>query len=166
MHITHQQEAISRAYVRAVAAGAGLRVQEGAQPDDDSVDLTLSARGPGGTVRSPKLDLQLKCQLGRPTDSPHWPYDLGVKNYEELRPSDFPVPRILVVVVVPDDPSHWIEQSDERLLMRYCGFWLSLRGLPETANTSAVRVQIPRAQRFDVAGLTAIMDRISQGGVP
>lgn len=166
MHITHQQEAISRAYVRAVAAGAGLRVQEGAQPDDDSVDLTLSARGPGGTVRSPKLDLQLKCQLGRPTNAPHWPYDLGVKNYEELRPSDFPVPRILVVVVVPDDPSHWIEQSDERLLMRYCGFWLSLRGLPETANTSAVRVQIPRAQRFDVAGLTAIMDRISQGGVP
>lgn len=118
MHITHRQEAFSLAYVRAVAATAGFRVQDGTQPDDDSVDLTIAARGPGGTVRSPKVDLQLKCQLGLPADEPTWPYDL------------------------------------------------SLRGMAASANTTTVRVQVPRAQRFDVAGLTAIMDRLGQGGVP
>lgn len=166
MHISHRQEAFSRAYVRAVAAAAGFRVQAGADPDDDSIDVTLAARGPGGTVRSPKLDVQLKCQLGRPDAEPTWPYDLKVKNYNDLRHSDFQVPRILVVVAVPDDPAQWVEQDEERLLMRHCGWWVSLRGEPATTNTTTVRVQIPRVQCFDVAGLTALMDRLGQGGTP
>ncbi|MCK6502146.1 DUF4365 domain-containing protein [Myxococcota bacterium] len=166
MHITHRQEAFSLAYVRAVAATAGFRVQDGTQPDDDSVDLTIAARGPGGTVRSPRLDLQLKCQLGRPADEPTWPYDLKAKNYEDLRHTDLQVPRILVVVAVPDDVNTWLEQDEERLLMRHCGWWVSLRGLAASTNTNTVRVQVPRAQRFDVAGLTAIMARLGQGGVP
>lgn len=85
MHVSHRQEAFSVAYVRAVAAVAGFRVQEGPLPDDDSVDLTVTARGPGGTIRSPCLDLQLKCRLGRPDDEPEWSYDLKAKNYDDLR---------------------------------------------------------------------------------
>jgi hypothetical protein len=166
MHITQRQEKFSAAYVRAIAATAGFRVLDGAQPDDDSVDLTLTARGPGGTVRSPKLDLQLKCKLGRPADEPTWPYDLKLKNYEDLRHTDFQVPRILVVVAVPDDVNTWLEQDDDRLLMRHCGWWVSLRGMAASTNTTTVRVQVPRAQRFDVAGLTAIMERLEQGGMP
>jgi len=154
------------AYVRAVAAAAGFRVQDGTQPDDDTVDLTLAARGPGGSVRSPKLDLQLKCQLGRPTHEPTWPYDLKVKNYEDLRHTDLQVPRILVVLAVPHDDSTWIEQDEERLLMRHCAWWVSLRGELPTTNSSTVRVQVPRAQPFDVPGLIAIMARLGQGGLP
>lgn len=166
MHISHQQEALSRAYVRAVAAAAGFGVPDGPQPDDDSVDFTISARGPGGAVRSPKLDLQLKCQLGRPTDAPDWAYDLKAKNYEDLRHADLLVPRVLVVVAVPAEVKDWIEQDEERLLMRHCAWWLSLRGRTASTNTSTVRVELPRAQRFDVASLTAIMDRLRQGGLP
>lgn len=69
LHLSHQQEAFSRAYVRAVAAAAGFRVQDGPEPDDDSIDITISARGPGSTLRSPKVDLQLKCRLGPLTAS-------------------------------------------------------------------------------------------------
>jgi hypothetical protein len=166
MYLTQCQEAFSLAYVRAVAATAGFRVQDGAQPDDDSVDLTIAARGPGGTVRSPKLDLQLKCQRGRPANAPTWPYDLKAKNYEDLRHTDLQVPRILVVVAVPDDVTTWLDQDEERMLMRHCGWWMSLRGMPASANEATVRVQVPRAQRFDVAGLTAIMDQLGHGGVP
>lgn len=166
MHVSHRQEAFSLAYVRAVAATAGFRVQDGTQPDDDSVDLTIADRGPGGTVRSPKLDLQVKCQLGRPAGEPWWPYDLKAKNYEDFRHTDHQVPRILVVVAVPEEVTTWLDQDDERMLMRHCGWWVSLRGLPASTNRTTVRVQVPRAQRFDVAGLTAIMDRIGQGGVP
>jgi hypothetical protein len=166
MHITHRQEAFSLAYVQAVAATAGFRVQDGTQPDDDSVDITIAARGPGGTVRSPKLDIQLKCQRGRPADEPTWPYDLKAKNFEDLRHTDLQVPRILVVVMVPDEVAHWLDQDEERMLMRHCGWWVSLRGSAASANATTVRVQVPRAQRFDVAGLTGIMDRLGQGGVP
>jgi hypothetical protein len=166
MHISHRQEAFSLAYVRAVAATAGYRVQDGPQPDDDSVDLTIAARGPGGTVRSPKLDIQLKCLLGLPEGGPTWSYDLKSKNYEDLRHSDLQVPRILVVVAVPLDVSAWLEQDEERLLMRHCGWWTTLRGASASTNVHTVRVHLSRAHRFDVAGLTAMMDRIGQGGVP
>lgn len=166
MHITHRQEALSVAYVRAVAATAGLRVQDGAQPDDDSIDLTISARGPGGTVRSPKLDVQLKCMVGTPPTAPAWSYDLKAKNYEDLRHSDVQVHRILVLLIVPPDPSAWIEQDDERLLLRHSAWWVSLRGLPPSDNAQTVRVQVQRAQRFDVEGLSAIMARLGEGGAP
>ncbi|MCB9762212.1 MAG: DUF4365 domain-containing protein [Alphaproteobacteria bacterium] len=166
MHLTHQQEAFSRAYVRAVAAAASFRVQPGAAPDDDSVDLTIAARGPMGTVRSPKLDVQLKCRLGFPEGSPTWPCDLEMKNYDDLRPTDVQVPRVLVVVAVPEDVTRWVEQDEQRLLMRHCGWWVSLRGLPTIDNTATRRVQMPRNQIFDVAGLQGIMDRVGQGGTP
>ena len=166
MHLSHQQEAFSLAYVRAVAATAGFRVQDGPHPDDDSVDLTLSARGPGGTVRAPKLDLQLKCQRGRPADAPTWPFDLKAKNYEDLRHADVQVPRILVVVAVPDELGAWLDQDEDRMLMRHCGYWLSLRGQSASTNNTTVRVQVPRAQLFNVPGLHAIMTRLGQGGLP
>lgn len=166
MHISHRQEAFSMAYLRAVAAAAGYRVQEGPLPDDDSVDLTLSARGPGGTVRSPSLDVQVKCQLGPPDGGEEWAYDLKAKNYEDLRHEDFMVPRVLVVVVVPNELSEWLLQDEAQLRMQHCGWWVSLRGFPRSDNESTVRVKIPRSQRFDVAGLTGLMHRIGDGGPP
>jgi hypothetical protein len=166
MHITHQQEAFSLAYVQAVAAAAGFSVQGGPVPDNQGLDLTIAARGPYGTVRAPRLDLQLKCQRGRPPDGPKWPYDLKVKNYEHLRHTDLQVPRILVVVAVPDDVRTWLDQDEERLLMRHCGWWVSLRGQAASTNTSTVRVRVPRGQRFDVVSLTAMMARVGRGGVP
>ncbi|MFH0902505.1 MAG: hypothetical protein V2A73_17895 [Pseudomonadota bacterium] len=46
----------SHAYVRAVAHAAGFFVQEANRTfDGDGVDLTLLARSPEGTVRSPRL---------------------------------------------------------------------------------------------------------------
>ncbi len=49
-------EALSRAYVSAIAAHAGYTVGR-PEPDRDSVDLSLSA---GGAMR-PQIDIQLKA---------------------------------------------------------------------------------------------------------
>lgn len=166
MHLSSQQEAFSLAYVRAVAATAGYRVQGGPQPDDDSVDMTISSRGAGGTIASPKVDIQLKCQLGPPAVGNTFTYDLNVKNHEDLRHEHLQVPRILVVVVVPRQVANWLDQDDERLLMRHCGWWVSLRGEQPSENRSSVRVTIPRSQRFDVTGLDDMMGRLAQGELP
>ncbi|MGE0144331.1 MAG: DUF4365 domain-containing protein [Planctomycetota bacterium] len=166
MHTSYQQEAFSLAYVRAVAAAAGFRLQDGPQPDDDSVDLTIAARGATGTVASPKLDVQLKCKLWTPDDGREVAYDLKLKNYEDLRLAHVQVPRILILVAVPEEVADWIEQDDVRLLMRHCGWWASLRDLPESPNTEKVRVKIPRVNRFDVRGLTDIMQRLAKGELP
>jgi hypothetical protein len=163
--LSARQESFSLAYVRAVVATAGFALQGGSEPDLDSVDLTISARGNGGVFRSPRLDIQLKCQLN-PTGGDPWVYDLKAKNFNDLVPSNPQVPRILVVVQVPTDPALWLDHNEERLLMRHCGWWVSLRGLPETTNTSTQRIQIPRLQHFNEPQLIGIMDRIGQGGMP
>lgn len=165
MDLAQQKQEFSRAYAKAVAATAGYATQE-PSVDDDSVDLGLAARGGNGSTKSPRLELQLKCTARHLVGEHTVDFPLSIKNYEELRPTDFMVPRILVVVVVPDDVALWISHSEEQLLLRHCGYWYSLRGLPSTENTHTVTVKLPRTQVFDVASVVDIMERISNGGLP
>jgi hypothetical protein len=165
MHLTHQQEEFSRAFVHAVVSVAGFRLVPPAVPDDDSVDLSIAARGPLGTVRSPRLDVQLKCFRGLVETDP-WSFPLKRKNYDELRHVDFQAPRILVVVAVPESIEGWLEQDETRLLLRRCGYWLSLRGLPPTGNVHTLSVQIPRGNVFSVESVKAMMQRVGNGGWP
>ena len=164
MDVDAQKEEFSRAYVRAVAAVAGFAWSQ-PSVDDDSIDLTLAAKGGNGTFRSPKLDLQLKCHAAlMPLDS-HMSYPLKLKNYNELR-DIFLVPRILVVVLVPDKVVDWLNHSEAELQLRRSGYWVNLRGLPASANTTTVTVQIPRHQLFTPDELRQIMQRIGAGGSP
>jgi hypothetical protein len=76
------------------------------------------------------------------------------------------VKRILVVVLVPDDMNDWLRHSEPDLVMRRCGYWLSLRGMPATDNAEGKTVHLLRAQLFTVQSLQGMMDRIGQGGLP
>ena len=118
MDLAQKKQEFSKAYVKAVAAACGYATQE-PSVDEDSVDLGLAARGGGGTVRSPRLDLQLKCTARHLVGDQTVNFPLEMKNYEELRPIDFLVPRILVVVVVPDDVGQWISHSEAKNC--FCG---------------------------------------------
>jgi hypothetical protein len=165
MDLSQKKQEFSKAYVKAVAAACGYATKD-PSVDDDSVDLCLAARGGGGTVRSPQLDMQLKCTARQVVAEGTVNFPLDVKNYEELRPTNFMVPRILVVVVVPDGVESWISHTENELLLRHCGYWYSLRGMPATVNAETVTVNIPRTQVFNVASLNAIMQRIANGGLP
>jgi hypothetical protein len=165
MHPTHQQEEFSRAYVHAVASVAGYKIVPGALPDDDSIDLSIASRGPHGLVRSPRVDVQLKCHKGA-VDADPWSFPLKTKNYDDLRHTEYQAPRILVVVVVPDDVVSWIEQTEAQLVLRRCAYWLSLRGADATSNDHSVSVRIPRGNVFGVRSLQAMMARIGQGATP
>lgn len=161
------QSQLSLAYVTAVASAAGFAVQEAARLfDQDGIDVTLLRRGPGGTVRSPKLDVQVKS-MGRenPTTDP-WSFKLPLKTYEELRAETYQVPRILVVVIVPENPTEWLTHTPDELVLRRCAWWTSLRGAAATTNETSIVVPIPLSQRLDVGALAAIMDRVAQGGLP
>jgi hypothetical protein len=165
MYRNFHQEAFSRAYIHAVAAAAGFKYSDGPAPDDDHVDATVTSRGPMGVVRSPKLDIQVKCKLGSPEGDPI-SYALDVDDYEGLRHVDYGSPRILVVVFVPRDVALWTEHAEDGLMLRYCGYWVSLRGCPETSNQSTVTVHLPRKNTFGVAGLTELMARVGRKEAP
>jgi len=166
MSVNDLKSEFSHAYVRAIAHAAGYFVQEANRPfDGDGVDLTLLARGPGGVVRSPRLDLQLKATAAAVTEDP-FPFELDVKNFEELRSEILQVPRILVVVIVPTDQTNWVSATEKELTVRHCGYWKSLRGVAATTNTATVRVHVQRSSCFHVSELQAIMDRVQAGGLP
>lgn len=160
MHISQRMEQFSRAYVKAVAATAGFAVWS-PNVDDDSVDIGILSREHG----RPRIELQVKCTTNANITGPNLAFSIKRKNYDDLRLTNVLVPRILVVVIVPEDISSWLEWTDEYLLMRCKGYWASLRGQPER-NQESVTIYIPLSQVFTVESLSLIMKRVADGGLP
>lgn len=104
--------------------------------------------------------MQLKCTGQNILNEHELRFPLGKRNYDDLRLEDILVPRILIVVIVPDEIEEWIEQTEDQLVIRKCGYWVSLRGLPSTTNSTAVTVSLPRTNIFTPATLTDIMQKI------
>lgn len=165
MTIDDQKQQFSFAYARAVAAAAQVSVTE-LEVDDDSIDLLFCQRGGGGAVRSPRVEARVKCTEIASLSTQHLSYPLKLKNYEELRSTNVLVPRILIVVLVPEALNDWLCHSEQELAMRKCGYWMSLRGQPATKNSSSVTVHLPRTNPFTVAQLQGIMARIGNGQLP
>jgi len=166
MNIKSRQELLSRAYVQAVASVAGFDTYTFGV-DNDSIDIGIASKGSSGTYKSPRLELQLKAPFKRNlirTDVIS--YGISKKNYDDLR-ARVHVPRLLVAVMVADDEDRWLHHSEEQLIIRHCGFWASLNGLPdlpEDQDTKAIRFS--RENLFNVESLTALMAIIADGGTP
>jgi hypothetical protein len=166
MNLTLQKEQFSKAFVHAISTVAGFKAGTPPEIDDDSVDYAVSATGGNGTLRSPKLEMQLKCTETPSISADGLHYPLKIKNYRDLIPANLQVPRILVVLNVPDIVASWINQTPAELALHHCAYWVSLRGLPPSDNDTTVTVTLPSAQLLTVTSLTAIMGRIAAGGLP
>ncbi len=153
MDLNAQTEPFSRAYVQAVAAVVGFAW---AVPsvDDDRIDLTLSAKGGGGTTRRPKLAFQLKCPAQDAPSQPNFSYPLKINHYDDLRDDTVLVPRILVVVLAPDHLAAWLRHSEVEMALRRCGYWTNSHGLPATTNNPTAPVTIDRDNVFSPSVLT------------
>jgi hypothetical protein len=165
MDVSKRQEQFGNAYIRAVAAVAGFTLYI-PEVDDDSVDLGLAASGPYGTFRSPRLEMQVKCPWRFAADGNAIHYAIKVKNYDDLRPELVMVPRILVIICIPEEPDDWLHHCEEQLSLRKCAYWVSLRGRPELPNETQVTIGLPRSQQLNVESLRSMMERIGAGKMP
>lgn len=157
----HRQEVMSRSYVQVVAGLCGLGFV--ARDFDYGLDLTLFdivRRGRRRVESGFKLDVQAKSTTLADLTDTVIPYDLDVKNYEDLRDPSAGCPRILVVLVLPADEGEWLEQTAEHLLLRRSAYWLSLRGFEPSLNRKSVRVMMPRANLFSVEALAGLMAKV------
>ncbi len=158
-------EQFSLAYIAAIASVVGCAV-EGEDVDIDSGDVTLLRRKPGTVVRSPRLILQVKATtqncIGETTVS----HQLEARTYTDLAAVNLQVPKILVVVALPENVETWTTHSELQLALRKCGYWLSLKGAPSIGAQQSKTVHLPRDQAFDAMALDGIFDRIENGGEP
>ena len=159
--VPDQKERLSLVYVKALAARAGFATSV-PEPDRDSVDLRIQARG----RRRPALDLQLKATaaLGEP-QAGFLSFRLAIKNYGDLR-VETQTPRLLVVFELPQDESRWMTVTAEELVLRRRAYWLSLQqGHDEIVGQQTVTVHIPERNVLDVKALRVLMERSRTGEI-
>jgi hypothetical protein len=158
---THRQEAVSRAYIHAIAARCGLGCSF--RDFDYGIDLTVHAIqriGRRYVEAGFSLDIQAKTSTAAVVTPTQVLYDMEVKAYDNLRAIDVGCPRIVVLLVMPKEELAWTEQNEDHLLLRKCAYWMSLKGKPATTNTTTIRVAIPRTNLFSVDALTQLMDKV------
>jgi hypothetical protein len=126
------------------------------------VDIGFAVRSLRGQPQSPRVEAQVKATVGLDLTTEQIRFPLKVKNYNDLC-GDHYVPRVLVVVLLPEAVEDWLQQTEEQLVLRRCGYWLSLADRSESANVSSVTVQLPRTQVFSVSGLRKLL---GLGGQP
>jgi hypothetical protein len=153
-----QQEQFSDAFLLAIAAGAGCAVGR-PSPDNDSVDWTLSCRLP----RRPKIDIQLKSTSAGGGSEKEIRYRLKAKNCRELSLPDLVVPRLLVLVVVPEDVEDWLCFSPRSLTLHKAAYWLSLAGGKKLSNSKSFMVSIPGSNLFTSEVLRHFMKKVEAG---
>lgn len=157
MITTSHQAEFSCAFIRAVAASAGCSIASPV-PDRNSIDLTISSEA----YRCPRLDVQVKSTKNFALNGPQIPYPLKVSNYNDLR-ADVIVPRLLVLVTLPETHTEWLMLEEHHLLLKHCAYWHSLKGLPASSNSDSVTIHINRDHIFNVGNLKEIMKKISHG---
>ncbi|MGL4550283.1 MAG: DUF4365 domain-containing protein [Gemmataceae bacterium] len=108
----------------------------------------------------------MKCKAAATPSEPQFSHSIKLKNYDDLRGPAVLVPRILIVVLVPDDLNDWLGHSEAELVLRRCAYWTSLRDSPPSANQTSQTVQMLKAQTFTATSLSAMMGRIAAGGLP
>lgn len=165
------KEGLSKAYVKAVANSSGYPINFAEQGADFGIDATITevVERIGGRNYDNGLNLQIQIKSTternvRTTDN-EIIYDLSNKNYNDLVQKEVYSPRILILLVLPDEKEEWLTHSIERLILKKCAYWTYLRGLPEKPNeNSTSAVSISKSRTFCPDSLKAIMDKLSSRG--
>jgi len=154
---TDIEEALSIAYVHSVAAAAGYVIAL-KNFDRDGIDVTVEA---GGGFR-PKIDAQVKATINLPQAGDVFRFPLPRRNYDHLIiPTQ--TPRILIVMHLPPDQISWVKVDIESLVLKNCAYWVCLTGAPKTENSTSITVDVPVANKFDVAGLKGLLEMSRTG---
>lgn len=154
----HRQEALSLAYIGAVAAKCGMTIS--GRSHDYGIDVTLNQVTMANgrlTETGCRLDIQAKSTTRWTITASRVEYDLDIRAYDALRTRRLMVPRILVLLALPEDESEWLSWSQRELQLRQCAYWCSFRGGEKISNLSSVRVKIPATQPFSPDELRMIM---------
>lgn len=161
---------LSYAYLHAVAAQARMSCSVATRHEDNmGIDATVRAVerfDKDSILTDLTLDIQLKATLKknfRQKDEKISYFLREISRYDKLRKKTVAIPRILVVLFLPDDSEEWLVWSEESLSMRECAWWVSLYGAnPVKETKTGTTVYLPTNQPFNPKQLRDIMTRLSK----
>ena len=148
------KEQLSWAYVRAVVFRAGYRLSTPVV-DDHGIDGTIESYGRGIN----RVDFQLKSTTEFHPTAHSVDYDLRVANYNQLVRDD-DLPRVLILLLMPEDDSQWLAQTEDELCLRKCAYWVDLMGKVPSTNSVTQRVSLPLANVFDQVGVHSMFSQV------
>lgn len=157
--LEHAQEAISLAYVHALAGAAGLNL---APPTtfDYGIDGTFHpVKNVGGRLIQSAfpVEFQMKSTTVWRHEGDHVVYDLSARAHHILTDRERgQAMAILILLCMPPEAVDWVVGSEEHLHLRRCCYWYRPPG-PPTENTATVRIRIPRTQVLTADSLRGIM---------
>jgi Domain of unknown function (DUF4365) len=165
---SNHQGRYGEAYFHVLATAAGVvanKVEYDIEGVDFIVSLPLAVRG----VRFPKIEVQVKSASApkRSADGTMWKYEgLDEPRFNNLAGTGFSMPRFLVLVTVPKEPSAYTQATADALTLSHAAYWVSLEDRPEIPDPNAsrrVRVEIPTANLLTVESLLALFEWRSAG---
>jgi len=160
------QGGFAEAYVNVVCRAAGYICTKPIEDTGHKVDFYVTGAGAGDTPRDPRLEIQVKSTyVARNQEGEsHFSFDVDLYDWARKPTPMLYVPRLVVLVQVPETPTDWMNQSDAQLLVKHCAYWTKLTGrgaLPE--GQQSITIPFVCGQKFDVVQLQSIMDQIAAG---
>ena len=69
------------------------------------------------------------------------------------------IPRLLVVVIAPDDPGDYVRTSPAAMIFSHAAYWLSLADEPpvDPDERETISVDVPRSNLLTVETLTGLV---------
>ncbi len=159
---------LSYAYLHAVAARAGFGCKAGSRIDDGaSVDAMIRVNekmAADAWIWNFDIEVQLKATHQALTESngKYSYFFKGIDRYERLRDPGSPLPKLLVVLILPSDSTQWLTLDETSLIARRCAYWVSLKGAPSSDNGTGQTITIPRNQVLSVDGLRDVALKLSR----
>jgi hypothetical protein len=154
-------------FVFAMACAAGLQAMRPIY-DVDGVDWTIGHSGALGSVRSPKIEVQVKTWSKPPlTKDAVWRYPLSVKHFNALAGPGFAIPRFLVLVTVPPSATRYATCNAVKMSLCHAAYWVSLADravLPEgEGERKTVIVEVPQGNLLTPESLVALLAGSHEG---
>jgi hypothetical protein len=153
---------LSYAYLHAVASRSGCDCEWSRRHSDNwGVDARVHVKERFGSAPLTRftVEVQLKATSQEPSlQGDRYSFWVPAKNYDELRATDANNYQLLVVFFMPENPVHWLDCTEERLIAKRCAYWQSLYDAPPGSPTGQT-IYIPRTNVLSVEGFRVLLAR-------
>jgi len=159
---------LSYAYLHAVAAAAGFACSDtNRHLDGCGVDARVDIRerlDAAAHLTEFSLPIQLKATSAKlPIVEGRISFPLDVDQYDKLRVTTVSIPKLIVLMTLPEEVESWLNVSAESLVARHCARWTCIQGQPDSANAATVTVRFHLDRVLTPSALRELARRVAIG---